>query len=266
MFAGLKEIGFKIVSLILILMLAALIVAVIISIVTHTSVESLVSSLTSGEIWFAVRLSLVTSIISTLICLVVSLPAAYAIARFDFHGKSILNTVLNIPLALPPLVAGLGLLILFGTTAFGKSLADIGIKFVFTPAGIVLAQFFVNVPFTLRVLRSTFLDINPRYEYVAQTLGYTETGAFLKATLPMAKNGLMAAIAITWCRGIGEFGAVLMLAGATRLQTETLPISLYLDMLCGDLSMATAAATILIGLSLIMLYFFERLSDHSRVF
>jgi molybdate transport system permease protein len=266
MLTGLKEKSFKLVSLVLILGLTSLIIAVLISIVTHTSFESLASSLTSGEIWFAIRLSLVTSIISTLICLIVSLPAAYALARFEFRGKNILNTTLNVPLALPPLVAGLGLLILFGTTGFGKGLADIGIKFVFTPAGIVLAQFFVNVPFTLRVLRSTFMNINPRYEYVAQTLGYTEAESFLKVTLPMAKNGMMAALVITWCRGIGEFGAVLMIAGATRLQTETLPISLYLNMLCGDLSMAIAAATILIVLSLIMLYFFERLSGYSRVF
>ena len=247
-------------------MLVALIIAVLVSIVTHTSAQALISSLTSGEIWFAIRLSLITSIISTLICLIVSLPSAYILTRYNFRGKSLLNTILNVPLALPPLVAGLGLLILFGTTAFGKGLADIGIKFVFTPMGIVLAQFFVNVPFTFRVLMSTFQNINPRYEYVAQTLGYTETASFFRVTLPMAKNGLMAALVITWCRGIGEFGAVLMIAGATRFQTETLPISLYLNMLCGELPMAIAAATILIVISLVMLFFFERFGGFARGF
>jgi len=248
------------------MVLAVLIIAVLVSILTHTSAQALFASLTSGEIWFAIRLSLVTSIISTLICILVSLPAAYVLTRYRFRGKSILNTILNVPLALPPLVAGLGLLILFGTTGFGKALADIGIKFVFTPAGIVLAQFFVNVPFTYRVLRSTFENINPRYEYVAQTLGYTEAGSFRRVTLPMAKSGLMAALVITWCRGIGEFGAVLMLAGATRFQTETLPISLYLNMLTGDLPMAVAASAILIVISLVMLFFFERFGGYARVF
>jgi molybdate transport system permease protein len=266
MFTRLREISFKTGALILILLLAALIVAVLISIVTHTSAQALITSLTSGEIWFAIRLSLATSIISTLICLFVSLPAAYALTRYNFRGKSILNTILDVPLALPPLVAGLGLLILFGTTSFGKGLSEIGIKFVFTPMGIVLAQFFVNVPFTLRVLRSTFQNINPRYEYVAQTLGYTEAQSFYKVTLPMAKSGLMAALVLTWCRGIGEFGAVLMIAGATRFQTETLPISLYLNMLCGELPMAIAAATILIVTSLVMLFFFERFSSSAGVF
>jgi molybdate transport system permease protein len=266
MITRLREISFKTVSLILILMLAVLITAVLVSIVTHTSVQALFTSITSGEIWFAIRLSLVTSVISTLICLFISLPSAYALTRYDFRGKSILNTILDVPLALPPLVAGLGLLILFGTTPFGKGLAEIGIKFVFTPMGIILAQFFVNVPFTLRVLRSTFQNINPRYEYVAQTLGYTEAQSFRKVTLPMAKSGLMAALVITWCRGIGEFGAVLMIAGATRFQTETLPISLYLNMLCGDLPMAIAAATILIVISLVMLFFFEKFGGFARVF
>jgi molybdate transport system permease protein len=266
MFTRFKELAFKLGALGLTLALAVLIVAVLVSILTHTSAQALAASLTSREIWFAVRLSLVTSIISTLICILISLPSAYVLARYNFRSKSILNTLLNVPLALPPLVAGLGLLILFGTTSFGKGLESIGIEFVFTPAGIVLAQFFVNVPFTFRVLRSTFQNINPRYEYVAQTLGYSEAGTFRRVTLPMAKNGLMAALVITWCRGIGEFGAVLMLAGATRFQTETLPISLYLNMLTGDLPMAIAAAAILIVISLVMLFFFERFGGYSRVF
>lgn len=266
MFTGIGEKAFKITALALGLLLAAFIIAVLVSIVTHTSLDAMLESLVSGEIWFAIRLSLVTSIISTLICLMIALPTSYALTRYDFRGKNLLNTVLDVPLALPPLVAGLGLLILFGTTAFGKGLADLGIKFVFQPQGIVLAQFFVNMPFTLRVLRSTFQNINPRYEYVAQTLGYTEAESFRKVTLPMAKNGLVAALVITWCRGIGEFGAVLMIAGATRFQTETLPISLYLNILVGDLPMAVAAAAILIVISLVMLFFFERFDGSTRMF
>lgn len=266
MYARFKEIGFKVGALTLTLFLAILIVSVLVSILTHTTFQALADSLTSGEIWFSIRLSLITSVISTLLCILVSLPSAYVLARYSFRGKTLLNTILNVPLALPPLVAGLGLLILFGTTGFGKGLADLGIRFVFTPAGIVLAQFFVNVPFTFRVLRSTFQDINPRYEYVAQTLGYTEAGAFRRVTLPMAKSGILAALVITWCRSIGEFGAVLMIAGATRFQTETLPTSLYLNMLSGDLDMAVAAAAILIVISLVMLFFFEKFGGFARAF
>ncbi|MBN1375337.1 MAG: molybdate ABC transporter permease subunit [Dehalococcoidia bacterium] len=265
-FNRLWESSFKIITLIFALILAVFIVALLIGVVTHTTLQALIDSLLSGEIQFAIRLSLITSVISTTFCIIVSVPAAYALARYNFRGKNILNTILDVPLALPPLVAGVGLLILCGTTTFGKGLAEAGIKFVFTPQGIILAQFFVNMPFMFRVLRSTFQGINPRYEYVAQTLGSTEAETFWRVTLPMSRNGLMAGSIITWCRGIGEFGAALMVAGSTRMQTETLPISLYLNMSTGDLPLAIAAATILIVISLVSLFIFEKFSGFARVF
>jgi molybdate transport system permease protein len=262
----LKESIFKIITTLCSLFLSIFIVALLIGVVTHTTPNALISSFFSSEILFAINLSLITSIISTIICIIVSVPAAYAIARYNFWGKNILNTILDAPLALPPLVAGVGLLILFGTTPFGKALARAGVKFVFTPQGIILAQCFVNMPFMFRVLRGTFQGINPRYEYVAQTLGSTEAGAFWRVTLPMSKNGLIAGSIITWCRGIGEFGAALMVAGATRMKTETLPISLYLNMSCGELPLAIAAATILIVISLFSLFLFEKYSGFARSF
>jgi molybdate transport system permease protein len=238
----------------------------LVGVVTHTTPDALVDSLLTGEIRFAIELSIITSAISTLICVLVSVPSAYAIARFDFPGKNIINTILDIPLALPPLVAGVGLLILFGTTSFGEFLEDIGLTFVFTPLGIIVAQFFVNVPYMFRVLRGTFQGINPRYEHVAKTLGCSDTQTFWRVTIPMAKNGLLAGAVITWSKGIGEFGAALMLAGATRMKTETLPISLYLNMSCGALNMAIASATILIVISIVSLFIFERYGGFARVF
>ena len=211
-------------------------------------------------------MSLVTSVISTALCILVSVPSAYALARYRFPGRSILNTILDAPLALPPLVAGVALLIFFGTTSLGKGLSDAGLRFVFTPKGIVLAQFLVNVPFMFRILRATFQGINPRYEHVAKTLGATDVQAFRRVALPMARNGLVAGAIITWCKGIGEFGAALMVAGATRMKTETLPISLYLNMSCGELPMAIAAATLLIAISLASLFVFEKYSGIARVF
>lgn len=265
-FKRLHEKIFKIITMMFSLVLAFFIMVLILGILTHTTPQALLESFLSEEIRFAIRLSLMTSVISTLCCIIVAVPAAYALARYNFKGKTILNTILDMPLALPPLVAGVGLLILFGTTSFGKSLAEAGIKFVFTAQGIILAQFFVNMPFMFRVMRSTFQGINPRYEYVAQTLGSTEGGAFWRVTLPMARNGLMAGAIITWCRGIGEFGAALMVAGSTRMQTETLPISLYLNMSTGELPLAIAAAAILILISIVSLFIFEKFSGYARVF
>ena len=261
-----KDSTIKIITILSSVSLAVFISVLLICVVTHTTPQALAASLLSKEIQFAIKLSLTTAVISTAMCIAISIPAAYALARYDFFGKSIINTILDVPLALPPLVAGVGLLLLFGTTPFGKGLAEAGLVFVFTPLGIIIAQFFVNVPFMFRILRGTFQGINPRYEYIAETLGCSRVQAFWHVTLPMSKNGLLAGSIITWSKGIGEFGAALMLAGATRMKTETLPISLYLNMSCGELNLAIASATILIVISLVSLFIFEKYGGFARVF
>ncbi|MBN2110662.1 MAG: ABC transporter permease [Methanosarcinaceae archaeon] len=240
------------------ILLTLFIFALIFEIISHTDTVSLITNIVSPEIQFAIRLSLMTSLISTMMCIIVAVPVSYALARYDFHGKALITTILDLPMALPPIVAGLGLLLVFGTTAIGHYLTDLGLKFVFTPLGIVMAQFTVNISLMLRIMRSTFEGINPRYEHVAQTLGCTPFQAFIKTTLPLSKNGMLAGSVITWSRAMGEFGAVLMLAGATRMKTETLPIALYLNMSSGELDLAIASATILIGISAVTLYLFER--------
>lgn len=244
--------------------LTAFIVVLLLLVVSHPSPEALIASLMTDEIRFAIVLSLVTACVSTVMCIVMSVPAAYALARYEFFGKNIVNMVLDLPLALPPLVAGVALLLFFGTTVIGEGLAAVGLKFVFTPLGIIMAQFFVNLPFMLRIMRSTFQSISPRYEYVARTLGCSDFQAVWQVTLPMAASGFFAGAVITWSKGIGEFGAALMLAGATRMKTETLPISLFLNMSCGDLEMAISAATILILISVVSLYIFERYGGSAR--
>lgn len=247
------------------LILTAFIVSMLFLVVTHPDPSAVLDSLMSEEIQFAIFLSLATSVASTLLCIIIGVPAAYGLARYDFFGKSFVNMILDIPLALPPLVAGVGLLLFFGTTVFGDALESIGLVFVFTPLGIIIAQFFVNLPFMLRIMRSTFEDISPRYEYVARTLGCTNAESIIRVTIPMAANGFFAGAVITWAKGIGEFGAALMLAGATRLKTETLPISLFLNMSCGDLEMAISAAIILIAISVVSLYVFEIYGGSSKL-
>ncbi|APH39257.1 ABC transporter permease [Methanohalophilus halophilus] len=253
-----KKIGFKQITLLLMLLLVLFIFALIFEIVTHSDISNLTANIVSPEIRFSIKLSLLTAALSTLMCIFVAIPVSYALARYDFPLKTLINTILDMPLALPPIVSGLGLLLIFGTSTTGHYLANMGLKFVFTPAGIIIAQFTVNISLMIRILRSTFESINPRYEHVAQTLGCTPFQAFIKTTLPLAKNGIFAGSVITWAKGMGEFGAVLILAGATRMKTETLPIALYLNMSSGELDLAIAAATILICISGITLYLFER--------
>jgi NifC-like ABC-type porter len=245
-------------------LLAVFIIILLALIVTKPTPEGLIASITSKEIHFAITLSLLTSLVSTFLCILIGVPAAYALARYNFTGKNMVNALLDMPLALPPLVAGLGLLLFFGTTSFGRGLAEMGLVFVFTPLGIITAQFFVNIPFMLRIMRSTFESISPRYENVAKTLGCSDAQALWRVTLPMSAAGFFAGSVITWAKGIGEFGAALLLAGAIKWKTETLPIALFLNMSCGNLDMAISAATILIIISVVALYIFERYGGASR--
>lgn len=217
----------------------------------------IVQSIASPEIQFAIRLSLLTSVTSTLICLIFAVPVAYGLERLRIPGRKFISVILNIPLSLPPLVSGVALLLLFAATPFGAVLAEHGLRFVFSVNGIILAQFFIITPYMIRVLKSTFADIDPRLEFVARTLGCSQWQAFYKITLPIAKNGIIAGLVISWSRAIGEFGCALMVAGATRMVTETLPVALYLNMSIGNLEMAMASATCLIVISIISLFVFE---------
>lgn len=255
-----QNILFKIFLAIFIILLMALIVSAVSNVIIR-GIAGMKESITSPEIIFSIKLSLFTSVISTTLCIIFAVPIAYGMERLNIPGKKVINTILDIPLALPPIVSGVALLLLFGATEFGRSLAALGLKFVFDIKGIILAQFFVNISYMIRILKSTIADINPRLEFVGRTLGCSQFQAFFKITLPLAKNGLIAGMVITWARALGEFGAALMLAGATRMKTETLPVSLFLNMSTGDIKLAMASATIIISISIISLFVFETLAS-----
>ncbi len=245
--------------------LLVILITASISLVIIRGVPDFKTSLQSAEIIFAIKLSIYTSIISTFLCILMAIPIGYYLARVNSRFSFLINTVLDIPLALPPIVSGVALLLLFGTTQFGHNLARMGLEFVFTVKGIILAQFFVNVPYMIKVVYTAFSSVSTRMEFVARSLGYNQLETFVKITLPLAKNGIMAAIIITWAKALGEFGSALMLAGATRLKTETLPLSLFLNMSTGELSLAMAAATILIVISVVSLLVFEALGSGATV-
>ncbi len=241
------------------LIAVVILLAVFLGLILFSSPEALITSFLSEEIWYAIQLSIITAVISTLICLIIAVPIAYSMTRFSFLGKQWVNVLLNLPLSLPPLVAGVALQIFLSpvTSPVGQFFTGLGIYVVYNPMAIIIAQVFVNAPYMVRIARSTFSMISPRYEHVARTLGCSEFGAFQKITLSMAKNGLIGGVIITWSKAMGEFGAVLMLAGAIAMKTETLPIALFLNMSTGDLDMAIAAAIILLIISGTALILFE---------
>ncbi len=220
--------------------------------------REILNSLRTEEMIYSIKLSLFTSGISTAIVLALGIPIGYSLARFSFPGKSIVKSVLDLPIAFPELVLGLSLLILFGQTPMGKALEFIGIKIVFTKLGVVIAQVFTAFPYATRILCSTFESVNPRFELVSRSLGYGEFETFKNITLPLARGGIFASTIITSARCMGAFGAVLVLAGGSYMNTETLPITLYLNISYGNIAMAMTSGIVLIVISFLAILVFEK--------
>jgi molybdate transport system permease protein len=218
-------------------------------------------AISTPEIRYAAALSLVTSAVSALLSLAVGIPAGYFLARRRFRGVSAIDTLLDMPIVLPPLVVGLSLLLLF-RTAPGRWLNSVwpgGL--VFEPSGIVLAQFAVACAFGIRMLKATFEQVDPRVEAVARTLGATRGQTFFRLTLPMARSGILAAGIITWARSIGEFGPILIFSGTTRLRTEVLPSSIYLEFSIGREQAALAVSMLMVAFSMVALLLVRKLGS-----
>jgi len=220
--------------------------------------KDVLRSLQTEEMLYSLKLSILTSTISTAIVLILAVPIGYSLARFSFPGKSIVKSILDLPIAFPELVLGLCLLMLFGGTFVGKFLKDLGVEVVFTKLGIVVAQIFTALPYATRILYSTFESINPRLELVSRSLGYGEFETFKNVTIPLAREGLFASTIITFARCMGAFGAVLILAGGSYMNTETLPITLYLNISYGNMAMAITSGIVLIVISFLAILVFEK--------
>ncbi len=245
-------------------LLALLVAGVLFALIFRISFKELGDAISSPEVLFALRLSLWTSLAAIIIALILGLPSGYLLARRNFRGKVILDTLIDIPLVMTPLVAGVGLLLLFGQTYLGKYLARVGINFIFSPWGAVIAQAFIAAPIVARSSKAAFEEVSPRYEWAAQTLGLRPFRTFFRVTLPMARQGILSGIVLAWARAIGEFGATLMVAGATRMKTETLPIAVFLNISSGELGIALSCALLLIAMGLIILLILKQIGNNHR--
>ena len=239
--------GFSVISiavaLLMIIFIGSAIVAVVIG-----GIANLPEALQSPETWFSIKISLITATVSTLLIVVIAVPASYAFTRTKMPFKKASEIVMELMMCLPYLVLGLCLLILF-SSPFGDWLKDMGIKIVFDVKGIVIAQFFVNLPFAMRMIRTAFMQVDERLEVIAGMLGASKWKQLTTILIPLSRNSLISMLVLTWSRAIGEFGATLMLVGITRMKTETLPGSIYLSISTGDTGMAMASATIMLAIA-----------------
>lgn len=176
----------------------------------------------------------------------------------DIPFKKLIVQIINLPMSLPHLVSGIALLLLFGKMGIGNEIYKLlKLDFVFTKQGIILAQVFVNLPLTVNILNTVLSESNDKMVFVARTLGCDSWQAFKYIILPNLRMGVISATVMTWSRALGEFGAVAMLAGSTRMKTEIIPTSIYLNMSTGDVDLAVGIAVILIIISLTCMTVFE---------
>jgi molybdate transport system permease protein len=195
----------------------------------------------------ALVLSLVTTLVSLLIAATLGTPLAYVLARRSFPGRSIVDALVDLPIVLPPAVAGLALLLLLGRRGLlGGSLEAVGLAIPFTTIAVVVAQTFVAAPFFVRAARSGFAAVDLDLEDAARVDGAGEGAVLRHVTLPLAAPALAGGLVMTWARALGEFGATIMFAGNVTGRTQTLPLVVYGEFQAGDLDAAIAAAAILV--------------------
>jgi len=235
-----------------------LIILLLVADIMFTTPRNFYDALSKPEIRAAMRLTVLSCTAAALLSVWVGTPLGYLLSRYSFRGRWIVDTLVDIPIVLPPLVLGLSLLILFHQPIFGLQLEStfrdsFGIPIAYSWRAVVLAQFAVACAFSVRTMRVTFDQMNPRAEEVARTLGCTRGQAFLQIALPQARRGIITAFTIAWARALGEFGPILVFAGTTRMRTEVLSTSVFLELSTGNLDAAVAVSLMMVFLAVAVL-------------
>ena len=229
--------------------------------ITWTKGDLLLQTLKDRQAMGSIYLSITAATLTTIISLVLGVPFAYWLARKDFKGKSLVESIINIPVVIPHPVAGICLLTIVSPYCwFGRILASLGIEVAGTVLGIVAAMVFVSIPFLIHTAKDSFANVSPRLEFVARTLGATQSQAFLTVSLPLAKRGIIEGVLMTWARAISEFGAVIVLSYHPMIA----PTKIYETFLSYGLTSALPLTTIMIILCLVFLFLARLLTKIKR--
>ncbi len=212
----------------------------------------------------AIAVSLATSTVAMVMVVALGTPLAWVLARSTSRAARIADAVIDLPMLLPPAVAGIALLTAFGRMGIiGGWLDDRGIQVAFSAIAVVLAQVFVSAPFFVRAARAGFLRIERDLEETAADLGATPWVAFRRITLPLARNSLVAGAVIAWARALGEFGATILFAGNRRGVTQTMPLAIYERYGSGDLPSAIVMSVALLAISAVFLLVVRLVGERS---
>ena len=241
-------------GLALMLILAMAFIALpVASLFIKSPTDAIIRSLHDPMVMDALRLSLMTSTLTTLTVVIMGTPIAYLNARFHYFGREIADSLIDLPVIMPPAVAGIALLMAFGRMGvLGHYLNAFGFGIAFTTLAVIIAQVFVSSPFYIRQARTSFEDVDLAFENAARTLGASRVYTFFHVILPIACNGLISGAIMAFARSLGEFGATIMFAGNFQGRTQTMPLAIYTAMQ-GDLDVSLCLAIILVVISFIVI-------------
>lgn len=221
-----------------------------------------VTQLTTGKTWDAIQLSMFTATITLLIIVLLGTPLAYLLAHSQSRIARLTNTLIDLPLVLPPTVAGIALLTAFGRNSYlGSALEELGIRLSFTIVAVILAQIFVAAPFYIRAAYAGFVSADPRFEGIAYTLGLSRWHTFRSITLPLIWPTLVGGALLCWARALGELGATLLFAGSLPGKTQTMPLAI-LETFESEAGLAGAVSlsVVLLGFAFILLFALHRVT------
>lgn len=213
------------------LLLVALVALPVVTLLARALAEPWWQQLSSPVAWSALRLSLLTTSVAMGIVIAFGTPLAFLLARYRFRGQALLEALIDLPTVLPPVVAGVALLLVFGRSGWlGRELAGWGIGIPFTSTAVVLAQVFVAAPFFVRALKVAFDAVPRELEEAARSDGASGWTVFLLITAPLALRGFVEGTLLAWSRALGEFGATVVFAGSFAGRTRTLPLAIYAEL------------------------------------
>ena len=233
---------------------ALLLVVPLVTLVADTPWSRLGDQLTSSAVGDALRLTVLVSLVTVVVCLLLGTPLAWLLARVSFPGRSVLRAAVLVPLVLPPVVAGVALVTAFGRTGFiGRPLDDwFGVTIPYTTTAVVIAHTFVSMPFYVLSVEGALRSAGEEYDAVAATLGADRWTTFRRVTLPLATPGVLAGAALAWARSLGEFGATITFAGNYPGTTQTMPSLIYTQ-LQDDPMVARTVSMVLLVVSIAVL-------------
>jgi molybdate transport system permease protein len=233
----------------LLIYLAAPLVALVVVVPPRELVEGLSSPTSLHALWLSIR----TTLIATLLLVALGTPLAYVLARSRFAGHELVDTLVDLPVTIPPVVAGVGLLLTFGRRGLlGRHFELLGVQVAFSTAAVVMAQVFIASPFFVKAARAGFEGVDTRLEAAARTLGAGRWRVFWTVTAPLARPALVSGVVLAWARALSEFGATMMFAGNFPGRTQTLSLAV-MSALESDLETAVAVSALSLVLGLLAL-------------